>query len=782
MEDKKLEGEAMLLQYIKDILQEPQSAKLDIAALPAEQHSLGRELQNLASCMLEQQRRLEASATMDSLTGIGNRRAFDMQVHKLWENRMPCTVAFIDMDDLKACNDHAGHKEGDHYIQRVSSLLEGVCMENEHVFRIGGDEFVIISPWATEHDLEQRLQEASDRFVKDMAKKVDYHCGFSFGCTHINEVTPDAYNNLLTNADQRMYEYKIHQKQLRDEQDKALQTNNIFDANYGLESRMFDALSMTMRNRYLYVCNMRTNMSRWSANIVKDFNLPGEYMYDAGNIWINCIHPDDRQLYLDDIGAVFNGKSLYHSCQYRVKDANGYYVMCACNGYRLKGKGDEPDLFVGTIQNHGVIENVDAVTSLYNVYEFLNYMKKVQNEGTPVDILVVGITGFHLINDTYGYENGNRILKDLAQKLRELAGEDKKLFRLNGMKLAFVMPCAPRSEVRDLYTKVMEILKNQLYLENERIKLYMAATAFHYESSEDDGSSLLSELDYLLDLSKRENSGDLVYVDGQYKYSAKHRLEVLGAVKRSILNNCEGFFLVYQPQIDANGGVSGVEALLRWKNVIHGVVPPNDFIPWLEQDISFYDLGLWILRQAMYDGLGLIKNNPDLAVAVNISYKQLERESFLEDVLMLLQQTGFPAQNLVLEFTEHCRTIDINRLQYIVKFFNSHGIRIAADDFGSGYSSLMLLRNVEFDAIKIDQNFIRGMLDRARDKILVNVMIECAHRLNTAVCVEGVETEELMNLTRGYAAEYFQGYLIAKPLELNSLKLFMASRELTQAK
>ena len=136
----------------------------------------------------------------------------------------------------------------------------------------------------------------------------------------------------------------------------------------------------------------------------------------------------------------------------------------------------------------------------------------------------------------------------------------------------------------------------------------------------------------------------------------------------------------------------------------------------------------------------------------------------------------------MLEFTEHCRTLDINRLQYIVKFFNSYGIRIAADDFGSGYSSLMLLRNVEFDAIKIDQNFIRGMLDRTRDKILVNIMIDCAHKLNTAVCVEGVETEELMDITRGFAAEYFQGYLIAKPLELNSLKLFMASRELTQAK
>lgn len=776
MEEKILSGEELLLQYIKDILSEPGKAKLDLAVLPKEQLSLGRGLQNLAFCMVEQQRRLEASATMDSLTGIGNRMAFDNQVHKLWENRMPCTVAFIDMDDLKYCNDHAGHREGDHYIQLVSSLLQGVCMENEYVFRIGGDEFVIISPWATQQDLEQRLQNARESFIKDMANKVDYHCGFSFGCTHINEATPDAYNNLLADADQRMYEYKIHQKQLRDEKEKVLHSDDVFDANYGLESRMFDALSMTMRNRYLYVCNIRTNMSRWSANIVKDFNLPGEYMYDAGNIWLSCIHPDDRQLYLDDIGAVFNGQSLFHSCQYRAKDANGYYVMCACNGYRLKGKGDEPDLFVGTIQNHGVIENVDPVTSLYNVYEFLNYIKKVQNENIPIDILVLGISGFNLINDTYGYDNGNRILKNLAQQLRELAGEDKKLFRLNGMKLAFVLPCCARSEVRELYDTVMHIIKNQLFLDNEQVKLYMAASAIHYEGKEDNGSTLLSELDYLIDMSKKEKSGELIYVDERRDDSPQHRLKVLGAVKRSILNNCEGFYLVYQPQTDYHGHVTGVEALLRWKDLVHGVVPPNEFIPWLESDISFYDLGLWILRQAMYDGLGLIQSYPDLAMGVNISYKQLERESFLDDVLSLLQQTGFPAQNLVLEFTEHCRSLDVNRLQYIVKFFNAHGIRIAADDFGSGYSSLMLLRNVEFDAIKIDQNFIRGMLDRSRDKVLVNIMIECAHRLNTAVCVEGVETEELMSITKGYNAEFYQGYLIAKPLELNALKLFMASR------
>ena len=274
-------------------------------------------------------------------------------------------------------------------------------------------------------------------------------------------------------------------------------------------------------------------------------------------------------------------------------------------------------------------------------------------------------------------------------------------------------------------------------------------------------------------MSKKEKSGELIYVDEHHDDSPRHRLDVLGAVKRSILNNCEGFYLMYQPQVDFLGRVIGAEALLRWRSVAHGVVPPNEFIPWLENDISFYDLGLWILRQALYDGLGLIKNNPIFTISVNISYRQLERESFLEDVLDILAQTGFPAENLVLEFTEHCRTLDPNRLQYIVNFFNSHKIRIAADDFGTGYSALMLLRNIHFDTIKIDQNFIRGMLSRSADRIIVNTIIDCAHKLDTKVCVEGVENNALMDLTRGYEAEYYQGYVIAKPLELHSLKIFM---------
>ncbi len=778
MDDSNKVAERKFLQYVDEIIANPQKASLDMDALAPEHQPMALALQKLAAHVADQERRLESDATVDRLTGIGNRLAFDAQVQQLWDKKIPCTVAFVDLDELKNCNDHAGHREGDHYIQRVSAVLDRLCRDGESVYRIGGDEFVILSPWASEEELSARLSIALNDFVTRMEKLVDYHCGFSYGCKRMEECTQEAYNNLLATADQRMYEFKLHQRQLRQEQDDDMPREEVFSADYGLETRLFDALSMTMRHRYIYACNVRNNMSRWSQNAVKDFALPGEYMYDAANIWLQHIHPDDRAAYIQNIEEVFSGKRLFHDMEYRALDANGYYVMCSCKGYLLKAKGEESDLFVGTIENHGVIDNVDPVTNLYNVYAFLNELKRIQHEHTPVDLLVLGISGFNMINDGYGYERGNEVLRDIAQRLNERKRGDGELFRLNGMKFVYMMPCCPRSEIHQLYEEALDIVNNQTFVGGDPVKLYMPAAAVHYEGTTEEGSVLLSELDYLIDVSKREKSGEMIYVDGQADDTTKKRIRILSTIKRCILNNCQGFFLMYQPQIDAKCHIVGAEALLRWRNLTYGTVPPNEFIPWLENDISFYDLGLWILRKALFDGLTLIKDNPDFTMSVNISYKQLERERFLEDVLEIIEQTGFPAQNVILEFTEHCRTLENSRLQYIVEFFAKHGIRVAADDFGTGYSALMLLRSIRFDTVKIDQNFIGGMLESTADRILVNTIIECAHKLDTKVCVEGVETQELLNITRSYKAEYYQGYLIAKPLELGNLKIFMEGNRL----
>lgn len=721
----------------------------------------------------EQRRRLEKSAHTDALTGVGNRLYFDLRIKKLWEKKKACTVGFVDMDGLKYCNDNFGHTEGDFYILQISNLLQQLCEKDEEVFRIGGDEFVLLSLTATEAELHDRLEKAHAEFTERLQKLVAYPCGFSFGCTHADSFDEATYNNLLLSADQKMYEYKLHKKKEIWSKTKPTDKAELFDTKYGLESRIFEALSKTLSNRYIYACNMRTNMSRWSANAVKEFNLPGEYMLDAGNIWLQRIHPDDREAYIRDIEAVLSGKKPYHNLQYRALNAKGFYVMCTCDGYVLKGKGDEPDIFVGTITNHGVIDTIDPVTNLGNTFRFLDYITEMQQKQKPLDILVIGISEFHVINDSYGYEAGNIVLHNFAQQVLKLLPQGVQFFRLNGVKFAFVMQSASREDIKQLYDKVTGVANNELYFGHSQAKLYFGAAAVHYENDTNAITPLLSELDYYIKMSKHENNGEFIYVDEEYNKKAKRRMAILRDVKASLLNNCDGFYLQYQPQTNSEGKVIGSEALLRYKNVTWGVVPPMEYISYLETDIYFYDLGLWILRRALSDGMKILRDHHDFRMSVNVSYKQLERDSFPQDVLDILEKTGFPAKNLVLEFTEHCRTLNVNRLKKIVAIFRSHGIRISADDFGTGHATLLLLRDIQFNTIKIDQNFTRGIAEHEVDGILVAAMTACAHKLNMNVCVEGIETQLLFDKARSMGADFYQGYLIARPLDFIDLQDFV---------
>lgn len=160
-------------------------------------------------------------------------------------------------------------------------------------------------------------------------------------------------------------------------------------------------------------------------------------------------------------------------------------------------------------------------------------------------------------------------------------------------------------------------------------------------------------------------------------------------------------------------------------------------------------------------------------MSVNVSYKQLEHDSFPDDVMDILAKSGFPAGNLVLEFTEHCRTLDASRLKKLVTVFHSHGIRISADDFGTGHATLMLLRDLPFDTIKLDQSFTRGIIEHEVDSIVVEAIMDCAHKLRMCVCMEGIETEKLLEKAHAMGADYYQGYLIAKPLDFSDLRDFV---------
>ena len=148
----------------------------------------------------------------------------------------------------------------------------------------------------------------------------------------------------------------------------------------GLDSRIFDALSESSRRRYIYACNMQTGVSRWSKHISEDFDMPGGYLTDALELWGSLLHPEDRGVFFEDLRAIAAGEKNNHMLDYRVMDKNGNYVMCTCRGMVSRGKNGEPDLFAGSITNHGITERVDATTNLYNVYSFLQEIRKRNGE------------------------------------------------------------------------------------------------------------------------------------------------------------------------------------------------------------------------------------------------------------------------------------------------------------------------------------------------------------------------------------------------------------------
>ena len=277
-----------------------------------------------------------------------------------------------------------------------------------------------------------------------------------------------------------------------------------------------------------------------------------------------------------------------------------------------------------------------------------------------------------------------------------------------------------------------------------------------------------------LEKAKEEDAYDLVVLDDESNESNFKMLELLDAIKAGIRKGCEGFYLCYQPFVSTvTGRVIGAEALVRWRSPMFGEVPPGRFVPHLESHPCFYDLSIWVLRKAMEDAKEIIKDVPGFFVNVNMSYSQLERPQFKDEVVALLKELEFPAKNLQLELTERCRNLDMDYLREQLIFLREHGVKIALDDYGTGNSTINLLCDLPINCVKIDQTFILHILDKTNNRVVVDSTVQCAKHLGLNVCFEGVETKEIKEFVGKYSANYHQGYFYSRPVEIDKFKQFL---------
>ena len=531
--------------------------------------------------------------------------------------------------------------------------------------------------------------------------------------------------------------------------------------------RLFEAFSIVAEGTYVYICDMRYDVSRWSTSAVIAFGLPSEYMYAAGEIWEEKIHPDDRETYHKGIEEIFSGTSSGHDMQYRAKNIEGNYDVCTCRGTVLLDDNDNPNYFVGVIRNHGIQSHVDTLTGLRNQYGMMEDLQYNISNQTEMLFTMVGISHFSEYNEVYGYHFGNKILQNFARYIYDFVGNTGSVYRLDGTKFAIISKSGSAEIVKRNYEKVRNHFRKGFKVEDKDIILDLNAGFLFINNFSIDYQTVYSCANFAYSESKQRKQGDMVFFANDLTDDNRFRLEKFHAIRGSIMQNFEGFYLVYQPVVDSNTEkLIGAEALLRWKNDKYGLVPPDEFIPLLEKDPLFPELGEWILKRALRDAKEIIKKYSDFVINVNLSYTQLEKTDFVEMVIRSIEEFDFPANHLCLEITERCRLLDLELLKNVVVNLRGHGVQIALDDFGTGFSSVGIVKNLPFDTIKIDRSFVMRIEEDDKEKELIEHFVNLAATFGARVCVEGIETEGMKRILKNYPVKSFQGYYYAKPLIL----------------
>ena len=268
--------------------------------------------------------------------------------------------------------------------------------------------------------------------------------------------------------------------------------------------------------------------------------------------------------------------------------------------------------------------------------------------------------------------------------------------------------------------------------------------------------------------SKNSHMGEFFMLKNNVYDDKRFAIERINEIRNSIVDDFKGFFLCYQPIVDAGTErVVGAEALIRWKNEEYGIVPPVQFVDVLEQDNLFPELGKWILKTALTDSKKFLDRYPAFVVNVNLSYTQIEKSDFVDMVLSMLKDDGFPPENLCLEITERCHLLDVKLLKEVFTELRSHGIKVALDDFGTGFSSLGILRELPVTTVKIDRGFVMNVEKSASDQKTVRFISELADSFDATVCAEGIETSEMREFLLRFKIRSLQGFFYSKPLPLN---------------
>ncbi|MGM0543832.1 MAG: EAL domain-containing protein [Pseudomonadota bacterium] len=390
-----------------------------------------------------------------------------------------------------------------------------------------------------------------------------------------------------------------------------------------------------------------------------------------------------------------------------------------------------------------------------------------------VGVLFVDLDDFKPINDNLGHAVGDRVLEEVANRLIDAVDEQHLVARLGGDEFVILHPCvADEPEVVDVADRLLATLSRPYVIDGHELYLTASVGIAISQTDTTEPQMLIQQADMAMYKAKQQGRNAYQWFTDAFTDTASERLVLRNDLQEAIER--EAFELYYQPLLNREGRLVGVEALLRWRHPSKGFISPARFIPLAEATGQIMPISEWVLERACRDMQTLAEQgHGKVSVAVNLSPLQFQRSSFLATLRQTLAATGLPARQLTLELTEGVLMDNTEAAIETLHALRQMDIGVAIDDFGTGFSSLSYLKHLPISTVKIDRSFIHELNQGDGDAAIVKGIISMAHHLRLSVVAEGIETAEQHRRLLDYHCDAFQGFGLARPMPLKALGAFI---------
>lgn len=735
-----------------------------------------RMAEEQAMMLADQASELVMVAHQDALTGLGNRRSYELNLQMPIIDQSRFAVIEIDINGLKETNDTLGHDAGDELICGTGACLKQCIGSYGDIYRVGGDEFVALV-YVTDQELDLILEDLDRTALAWSGEKVK-ELNIAYGYARQSEFPGLDIKELVKIADQRMYKHKAayYARRGMDRRSRfkgfiseefAQLIRQIPDEDYdvGHITQAFRTHLPEIAKKYGVVC--------FSAEIV-ELDVPREV---RENIEKTIILYDVRESEEtnDFVSRFETGRGGYVSVKTSIpKEAvwtprmkEDMFVL-ARTIYLLIGRARAMNALIQ-------MSFTDQMTGVANVAQLHRFMGMQMQDGTfsSFSINFINIKNMKLLNNRYGEKAGDQILISFAKQLEGFVGEKGCVARFGGDNFAAVIE-------KDRQQKLLSYLQEftvELPLPNgdkESVKVDARVGYYGIEGNSNPSDSIRNS-EIAMRLAKSGSNPDILKFEHEMRVNML-RIKALENNIPSAIQNHE-FVVYYQPKADIsdpnNYKLCGAEALVRWSKD-GKMVPPMDFIPVLEKNGLVTLVDFYVFEKVCQDICAWEKQGlKPVRVSSNFSRRHLKDKQFADKVEAIVKKYDVNPDYLEIEITESYEAEDMEALTYFEQRMHALGVNLAVDDFGSGFSSLKMVKNIVADTIKLDKSIIDGVGENQGDGIIVSHIIQMIACLGKEIIAEGVETEEQASFLRENGCNYIQGYLFGKPMPKEEFDVLM---------